>query len=193
MLLKENNTCLIQSCLGVSELKKNGIFPSRAQTPVTPEPPKKKQKVGHHANNHVPVNHKHGRTHIFFNSNHEGTAGAKAWKPKRPVPASRKGAEKLLLDEGGDLPRGRHKGDAGEMKKTKKMKTKRPNRFASAPSDGRTKQDSPGWGGRTPNSDSKQERKKRKKMKIAEKRLNSPMYPTDENLFTIKQRRGRRR
>lgn len=207
LLKKNNNTCLIKSCLGFSELKKNGIFPSRGQTPVTPEPPKKKQKVGHHANTHVPVNHKHGRTHIFFNSNqeyggsnknkHEGMAGAKAWKPKRPVPASRRVAEKLLLDEGGDLPRGRHKGETGEMKKTKKMKTKKPNRGASAPSDGRTKQDSLGWRDRTPNSDSKQEKKKRKKklqkMKIAEKRLNSPMYPRDENLFMIKQRRGRRR
>lgn len=104
---------------------------------------------------------------------------------------------KLLLDEGGDLPRGRFKGETGETKKRKKTKMKKPNRVASAPSDGRTKRDSPGWRDRTPNPDSKQEKKKQKKklqkMKIAEKRLQSPMYPTDENLFTIKQRRGRRR
>lgn len=209
MSLKKN-TRLMKSCPGFSELKKNGIFPSGAQTPVAPEPPRKKQKVGHHANNQASaVNHKHGRTHIFFNSNHEyggsnknkhnGMAGAKAWKPKRPVPASRKVPGKLLLDEGGDLPRGRHKGETAEVKKAKKMKmkTKKANRAASAPSDGRTNQDCPGWRDRTPNSDSKQERKKRKKklqkMKIAEKRLNSPMYPRDENLFMIKQRRGRRR
>lgn len=195
----------------VKELKRNGIFPSSAQTPVTPEPPKKKHKVGHHANNHpprhTPDGHKHGRNHIFFNSNHEygasnkskheGTGSSKAWKPKRPVPPSRKVPVKLLLDEGGDLPRGRFKGETGEMKKRKKMKMKKPNRVASAPSDGRTKRDSPGWRDRTPNPDSKQEKKKQKKklqkMKIAEKRLQSPMYPTDENLFTIKQRRGRRR
>lgn len=194
-----------------SELKKNGIFPSSAQTPVTPEPPKKKQKVGHHANNHpphrAPDSHKHGRTHIFFHRNpeyrasnkhkHEVTGSAKAWNPKRPVPATRKVPAKLLLDEGGDLPRGGLKGETGEMKKRKKMKTKKPNRVALALSDGRTKRDSPGWRDRAQNPDSKQEKKKQKKkwqkMKIAEKRLQSPMYPTDENLFMIKQRRGRRR
>lgn len=189
----------------------NGIFPSSAQTAVTPEPPNKRQKVGHHGNNYPPRHtadsHKHGRTHIFFNSNREygasnknkdeGAGGAKAWKPKRPVPPSRKVPVKLLLDEGGDLPRGGLQRETGEMKKRKKTKMKKPNRDASAPSGGRTKRDSPGWRDRTANPDSKQEKKKQKKklqkMKMAEKRLQSPMYPTDENLFTIKQRRGRRR
>lgn len=197
------------------ELKENGFFPTSAPTLVTPEPPKKKQRVGHHGSNprhrhaphHRPDGHTHGRTHIFFNSDHEyrgshknrydGPGGAKAWKPKRPVPTSRKVPPvKLLLDEGGDLPRGGFKGETVEMKKRKKMKTKKLNRGSSAPPDGGAKRVSPGWRDRTPNPDSKQEKKRRKKfqkLKMAEKKLDSLMYPTDENLFTIKQRRGRRR
>lgn len=114
------------------------------------------------------------------------------------MPTSRGVQGKLLFDEADDFPRGGAKGETVEMKKKKKRKkTKTPNAVFPAPSDGHKRPDCPSLMDGMPNSESKLEKKKRKKrsqkLRIAEKRLDSKMYPTDENLFIIKQRRGRRR
>lgn len=114
------------------------------------------------------------------------------------MPTSRWVQGKLLFDEADDFPRGGTKGETVEMKKKKKRKkTKTPNAVPSARSDGHKRQDCPSSLDGMPNSESKLERKKKKKrsqkLRIAEKRLDSKMYPTDENLFIIKQRRGKRR
>lgn len=114
------------------------------------------------------------------------------------MPTSKGVTGKLVFDEADAFPRGGAKGETIEMKKKKKRKkTKTPNTVPSAPSDGHKRQDCLSLMDGMPNSESKLEMKKRKKrsqkLRIAEKRLDSKMYPTDENLFIIKQRRGKRR
>ncbi|XP_050926614.1 zinc finger CCHC domain-containing protein 7 [Lates calcarifer] len=135
--------------LKVKELKKNGCFPTTSQTPVTPGPPKKKQKISHLENNcdpnhtpqQTPNNHKPSPNHIFFRDSDfsdttpktnkfkqpESTGKVKPWKPKRPVPTSRNQLPpaKLILDEAADFPRGGGRG-ANIEKKKKKKRWKRP-------------------------------------------------------------------
>ncbi|KAM7008656.1 zinc finger CCHC domain-containing protein 7 [Tautogolabrus adspersus] len=38
----------------VKDLKQSGLYPAASEAPVTPGPPKKKQKLSHHKNNHKP-------------------------------------------------------------------------------------------------------------------------------------------
>lgn len=202
------------------ELKENGFLPASSQTPLTPGPPKKKQKISYHKNNHQAThtphrssnNHKH--SHIFFNDNHdftapksnkynkykqqESTSNVKPWKPKRPVPTSRDPPAKLILDEADDFPRGGRKGENLKMKKKKKKKTKQ---APSVPPQGhRDSRPDRLWTGtgEMQGSESKQEKGKKKRMRrslsrrTADKKLAAQMYPTDENLFIIKQRKRSR-
>ncbi|XP_035515895.1 zinc finger CCHC domain-containing protein 7 [Morone saxatilis] len=209
----------------VIELKEKGLFPASSETPVTPGPPKKKQKISHHKNNHQPKhrphqssnNHRHNPSHIFFNDSHdyraptpktkynknkqqESTSNVKAWKPKRPVPKSRDPPAKLILDEADDFPRGRGKGENTEMMKKKKKRMRKGKQVSSVTPEGH-RDGRPGrlrWTvtGEMQGSESKAEKGKKKKKnrprRSTDKKLAEQMYPTDENLFIIKQRKRKR-
>lgn len=210
-----------------ADLKKNGLFTTSSQTPVTPGPPKKKQKFSHdrnshhhnHTPHHTPNNHK--RSHIFFSDNdfknktpksnkfnkfkhYDSTGSAKPWKPKRPVPISRDSLPptKLILDEADDFPRGGGKREKEEEKKKKKRKMMKkttgvtpeghrgsgPQRLCWTVS-GATQ----GSGSKQENGEKKAKKKRNRDRRNSDKKNSAPMYPTDENLFIIKQRRKRSR
>jgi len=185
------------------ELKKKGFFlTSSFQTPTTPEPPNKKQKVGQQQHpNHTPRQspNKDRPNHVFFtdsdfveaaattakknNKHKQQESHVKPWKPKRPVPASkdRRPVAKLIVDEAEDFPRGGGKvKDAEKKRKRKRLRKKK--QAPSAPPEAAT-----GPQG----SLSKQPRVKRKRKSRAQKN-DAQMYPTDENLFIIKQRKGKK-
>ncbi|XP_037619985.1 zinc finger CCHC domain-containing protein 7 [Sebastes umbrosus] len=205
----------------VKELKKKGLFSTSSQTPLTPGPPNKKQKISHYKSNHQfnhtprqsPNNHK--RSHIFFNDNDgfgaaaappktnnynkykQGSTGhVKPWKPKRPVPTSRERLPptKLIVDEADDFPRGRGKGEDTEKKRKRSRNRKkslpeghgecRPDRlFGTIPEEMQGLASKPQKGKRNRRS---------RAWKNADKNNDEQMYPTDENLFIIKQRKRRR-
>ncbi|XP_058496162.1 zinc finger CCHC domain-containing protein 7 [Solea solea] len=185
----------------VKELKRNGCFSNTCENPVTPEPPKKKQKLNHHKNNHThhqtSQNHKPSRSHIYFNNDddddltipktnkfskckqQQSTSNVKPWKPKRPVPTSRDPSTKLFLDEADDFPRGRGKGRGivGKKSNKNKMKTK--------------EEPKGGQRDRRPDHLFGEKRKKNQARRVSNKKSAASMYPTDENLFIIKQRKRR--
>lgn len=195
------------------ELQKNGIFPTGLQTPLTPGPPKKKQKVSHYKNNHH-TPHKRTNNHIFFHNNHEvrgpahktsknqqheSSGNVKFWKPKKTFPPSRDTPSKVIFDDADDFPRGGGKGEASEIKKKKKKKRPRkPKQVSSVPPEGHTdrRPDYPSWTGEMQRMESKPEKRRRQRrpqtMRTDGKKANRQMYPTDENLFIIKQRRRHR-
>ncbi|TMS23545.1 Zinc finger CCHC domain-containing protein 7 [Larimichthys crocea] len=205
----------------VKDLKKNGFFLAGPGTPLTPGPPEKKQKVNNHntpqqsTNNHKPSR----GNHIFFNDNHdfnaptpkknkynkykpESTGSVKPWKPKRPVPNSRDPPARIILDEADDFPRGGSKAAGIDMKKKKKRKKERTQKMKPVSSETpngrrRGRPDHLFGNGQTPGSDSKPEKAKRRKrnraQRVADKKLAGQMYPTDENLFIIKQRKRKSR
>lgn len=192
------------------EMTKNGYFPTTSQTHLTPGPPKKKQKINHQSNttpHQTPNKHKPSPSHIFFTDNdfkdatpklnkhnkykqHESTGKAKPWKPKRSVPTSRDQLtpNKLILDESADFPRGG--GKAGNLEKKKKKRNKK---MKEGYRDSRLC-----WtvSGELQGAELKQNGEKKKKRNRArrtgDKKTAPPMYPTDENLFIIKQRKRSR-
>ncbi|XP_034543875.1 zinc finger CCHC domain-containing protein 7 [Notolabrus celidotus] len=204
----------------IKDLKQHGLFPAGTETPLTPGPPKKRQKVDHHKNNHkhnhTPHqsnnNHKSNRTHIFFKDNHdfkapaaklnkhhkfkqpESAGNVKPWKPKRPVPTSREPPPKLVLDEADDFPRGGAKADNTVMKK-KRKRVKKIKPVPSGPpgGHGNSRADRSCWTARGEFHGSKQEKgenkRKRRNWGKGDYKKNAQMYPTDENLFIIKQKR----
>ncbi|XP_069553561.1 zinc finger CCHC domain-containing protein 7 isoform X1 [Brachyistius frenatus] len=206
--------------LKVKELKNNGCFTAFSQTPVTPGPPKKKQKTSYrthnHQSNHTPhqtfSNHKPSHSHIFFNDSNdlsvvppkknkhnkskrqESVGSAKPWKPKRPVPTSRDPPPRLILDEDDDFPRGGGTGESMAKKKRRKKNKMKHVPFAPPEGPGRL------WTvrGKKQGPESQQEKgeKKRKRKyqahRKSDKKLSAQMYPTDENLFVIKQRKHKR-
>uniref|UniRef100_A0A3Q3KTM9 Zinc finger CCHC domain-containing protein 7 n=1 Tax=Mastacembelus armatus TaxID=205130 RepID=A0A3Q3KTM9_9TELE len=207
--------------LKVKGLEKNGCFPATSHTSVTPGPLKKKQKISHHKSNqqlnntpHQTTNsHKPSPSHIFFSDSdfknaipktkkyvknrQEKSAGSgKPWKPKRPVPTSRNPLPpaKLILDEADDFPRGGGKGESMEKskkkKKIKKAKEVPPKGFRDS------RPDHLCWTvtGEMQGSESSGRKKKKKKERNQQnnKNIATPMYPTDENLFIIKQRKHKR-
>lgn len=205
--------------LKVKELKKNGCFTNTCQTPVTPGPPKKKPKVGHHKNNHTPhqtpSNHKPSSSHIFFSDKDfrdetpktneskyqqpQSTGNVKRWKAKRPVPTSRDPlpSKKIILDEAADFPRGRGKGENSAQKKSRGKKMKKTK--VEGHREGRPDRLRWNVAGGMQRSESKQElgasgkKKRYRGRRIAgSKHHAEPMYPTDENLFIIKQRKRNR-
>ncbi|XP_029295002.1 zinc finger CCHC domain-containing protein 7 [Cottoperca gobio] len=202
--------------LKVEELKKNGFLTSSFQTPLTPGPPKKKQKMIHHKSNYQPNQtprqspNNHKRNHIFFNDDdftaparkrnkynkhkqQEDTGNVKPWKPKRPVPTSRDRPPptKLILNEADDFPRGGGKGVAKEKKRMMKRKHV-PEKLPKG------QKDRPRWSktGEMQGSASKQEKGKKNRRNRAQRNADkngaAQMYPTDENLFIIKQRKRHR-
>ncbi|XP_034389348.1 zinc finger CCHC domain-containing protein 7 [Cyclopterus lumpus] len=174
----------------VKELKKKGFFLTTSfRPPPTPEPPSKIQKVGHHHLHHRP-------NHVFFNDSDFVEAAApkskknnkhkqqeshvKPWKPKRPVPTSkdRPPAAKLIVDEAKDFPRGGGKGKDAE-KKRKRLSNKK--RAPSAPPEAAT----------SPQGSPRVKRNKKSRGR-KNKKAAAQMYPADENLFIIKQRKGKK-
>ncbi|XP_031141665.1 zinc finger CCHC domain-containing protein 7 [Sander lucioperca] len=208
------------------ELKKNGFLPACSQTPLTPGPPKKKQKISHHKSNPRPYHTPHQSpnkptpksSHIFFNDNDDfgsaapktnnnnkhkqqkGASNVKPWKPKRPVPTAKDShpPTKLILDEADDFPRGGGKGEDIVKKRNRLKKTKQVP-LAQPEGHRKSRPDRLCWTvtGEMQGSASKQEKGKRKKRnrarKSADKKGAAQMYPTDENLFIIKQKKKRNR
>lgn len=204
------------------ELKKNGGFQSFSEALLTPVPPKKKRKISFHKTNHqsyhiprhTPNNHNPRPSHLFFNDNdlsaatpktkkfnkykqQESIGNVKPWKPKRPVPTSRNPlpAAKPIFNEAEDFPRG---GGMGENRK-KKRKKKKMNHVPSAQPGGHTeKRSNPLFGsvgGKVQGPKAKQEKRKKRKNQApttADKKTGAQMYPADDNLFFIKQRKRRR-
>lgn len=188
-------------CFFLSDLKMNGHFPATSQSLSTQEPSKKKQKLNHHKNI---SQSKNTPKHIFFSDYcklkgpsyktktykaQEGTSGVKPWKPKRPVPTSREMGSKIIFDEADDFPRGGSKGqNMKRFKKSKQVPEEQniPNR--------------PAWLGETaatvvaaaPPHPGKRKKKRGRGSRLGGKIADVQMYPTDENLFIIKQRRRTR-
>uniref|UniRef100_A0A3P9KBR2 Zinc finger CCHC domain-containing protein 7 n=1 Tax=Oryzias latipes TaxID=8090 RepID=A0A3P9KBR2_ORYLA len=212
--LKEINRRQHRIKLKTQEMRKNSSFPRPSQTPSTLTPPKKKPKINTQTNNTSyrppkPI-HKSTPNHIFFKDEElrvetpttkkfrDGAGSAKQWKPKRPVPTSRNPLPpaKPVLDEEDDFPRGgRPKKDAEERRKMKKKnKMKRIHSSLTEGQQGK-RRDHPRWTvgenrWRPPSTKPKAEQKKNGK-KFAQKKLNT-QYPTDEDLFSIKQRKRSR-
>ncbi|KAK7929434.1 hypothetical protein WMY93_005829 [Mugilogobius chulae] len=183
-------------------LKNNDIIPSVLQSPSTPGPPRKKQKTCLEKRNHrqkgvarqsyktdLPAS-----SHIFFSDTpesisqtskqpkHKIVSVEKPWKPKRPVPQSRDSLPrpKVVFDESDDFPRGGGEGE--EVEKGKKGKKMKKNGQSLCWTDARRQKT---------NNNSVNQRKK-KKTKKANTNMTNKMYPTDENLFVIKQRKRKR-
>lgn len=100
---------------------------------------------------------------------------------------------KLILDEAADFPRGRSRGGNTEKKNKRTMK-----KLKQVPAEGHRDR-RPDRLFRSVSGEMKSKKEKGEKMKkrnranrIADKKLASQMYPTDENLFNIKQRKRRR-
>ncbi|XP_060921173.1 zinc finger CCHC domain-containing protein 7 isoform X2 [Labrus mixtus] len=232
----------------MKDLKKSGLYPAASEAPVTPGPPKKKQKLSHvknnqkpnhtprqNADNHKPNrtprpntdkhkhkhkpnqtpgqttgNHKPDRSHIFFQDDDfeppaakknkrnkhkqpESAGNVKPWKPKRPVPTSRERPAKLTLDEADDFPRG-----GATKKQRKKKETHAPSGPPGGHGDGRA--DRLSWTVRGEVQGSRQQKGEKKKRKRKQegkgdsnKNHDAHMYPTDENLFIIKQKKRKSR
>ncbi|XP_051940215.1 zinc finger CCHC domain-containing protein 7 isoform X1 [Hippocampus zosterae] len=180
------------------ELKKIGFMPDNSQTWLTNGSPKKKQKISHATNGHLfntkldrtACNPKATRNHIFFNDGSDSEAAlfpknkfnkhrrqasaGKQWKPKRAVPKERPALPKLIVDDGGDFPRGK----GGGVKPKKKSKKNKQGSAAELKDDFRT----------VPGKTKKDKHEKRNRCK----KMAVKMYPTDENLFNIKQRKCKR-
>uniref|UniRef100_A0A667Y7R0 Zinc finger CCHC domain-containing protein 7 n=2 Tax=Myripristis murdjan TaxID=586833 RepID=A0A667Y7R0_9TELE len=169
-----------------------------------------------HRSYQTPNNHKPSPKHIMFRDNKQASAmrpktkkadkhkqqgtssTAKPWQPKRAVPTSRGPLPpvkpvKLVFNEADDFPRG---GVTGE-KKEKKNKRKKKNRqgllgppeahFRPA---ARTPDRLFGVG---PGGEMKRKRRRaRGRERKAANMAAADMYPTDENLFIIKQRKRKR-
>ncbi|KAM7419189.1 hypothetical protein PAMA_016351 [Pampus argenteus] len=215
--VKEINSRQHRIKFKVKGLKKNGFFPASIQSPLTPAPPKKKQKVSHHKNIHQP-NHTPHQTpnnykpsHIFFNNDNdfsaatpktnkhnkykqqESAGAGKTWKPKRPVPTSRDQLPptKLILDEADDFPRGSSRGEKTEKKNKKRSMKKSKLVPPERHGDGRPHHLFRTVTKEMQGSGSKKRERDRRKRRAGAKHA-AQMYPTDENLFIIKQRKRSR-
>ncbi|XP_076021579.1 zinc finger CCHC domain-containing protein 7-like [Genypterus blacodes] len=196
----------------VKDLKENGLFPNSSQAAVTPGPAKKKRKVNdrpNHHSPHTPNHNKAGPSHIIFRDDdstpkmpkgnkakwhkQESHGSAKPWKPKRPVPTKkdRPPQAKLVMDEAADFPRGRAKAGNTLLNKKRKMKGNPPKQRGEV--GGGNKRGcvfGPGKGpARVLPSDQKKRKGKRNRNQKPGQKAAAEKYPTDENLFTIKQRR----
>nr|XP_061792493.1 zinc finger CCHC domain-containing protein 7 [Nerophis lumbriciformis] len=182
----------------VKELMKNGLLSNNSQSPFTPGPPHKKQKTSHANNEHLfnnhfdrtPRSHKATGSHIFFHhtnevakstfKKHKQESKGKQWKPKRPVPKEKPAPPKLIVDEMLDFPRG---GAIGEKTEKKKKKSKKNNKSSAVGLNG---------GGLLRTAAGKSKKDNRAKKSHLHKKKAAQMYPTDENLFCIKQRKRKR-
>uniref|UniRef100_A0A9J7XPS6 Zinc finger CCHC domain-containing protein 7 n=1 Tax=Cyprinus carpio carpio TaxID=630221 RepID=A0A9J7XPS6_CYPCA len=185
------------------ELKQAGLIsPDSAVITYTPQPPRKKQKTSHkhspypystHTNNqHTPKRRiAHTPKHTYFNVNQNsetpGNHGKHTPKSKfKPQKQSQNEAKKkkkktqsedFVLDEDADFPRGYKK---------RPHKT----RDVSSPRKANVKPNKP-FGMEKNNKKDKISKKKERKWQKRERKAakDSSMYPSDENLFLIKQRK----
>ncbi|KAM6940640.1 zinc finger CCHC domain-containing protein 7 [Xenentodon cancila] len=213
--VKEINRRHNRIMMKAEEMKRNGYFTALSETPVTSEPPKKKQKISHHKGNHqnkcVPQltrNNKAIASHIFFDDKcelrnatrktkkfkrQEIVGNVKPWKPKRPVPISRDSIPpaKRVVDEADDFPRGGGPEENAEKKKRKKNKKKQRNEMSLLLPEGHKEKGPDHLRERRWELASKKQKgdKKKNGKNRAHKKLVTQMYPADENLFIIKQRK----
>nr|XP_057937738.1 zinc finger CCHC domain-containing protein 7 [Doryrhamphus excisus] len=196
--------------------KKCSFIQNSSQTTLTPGPPKKKQKISHENNSKVFsrqfANHKpspgHAGSDFKAGSNlnkHKQENVSKQWKPKRAVPKKRPAPSMFIVDESEDLPRG---GGEEKEKKKKKKKKKKLNQVLSNGSvfgtesicgskkiscgDSVIKKKSKETNKTSPGKSKKKKDEKKTKKKPSHKKISAQMYPTDENLFIIKQRKRKR-
>nr|XP_020479863.1 uncharacterized protein LOC109974158 [Monopterus albus] len=192
----------------IQELKKKGCFGTPSQTPQTPGPLKKKQKISHHKNNQqcnqtprqTPSSHKPSPSHIFFKDSDfkktmpktdqykrynrpESTGNVKPWKPKRPVPTSRAllPKTKLILDEADDFPRGGGKREKIDKNRKMRMRMKRKK---ETPAEGHrdSRPDRRSWNVTREVPGSQLNRKQRRRNRRFGKKPAAPVHQTDENL-----------
>ncbi|XP_017262570.1 zinc finger CCHC domain-containing protein 7 [Kryptolebias marmoratus] len=204
--------------LKVNEMRRSGHLPALSPTPHAPEAPKKKQKISHHTNNHqpnktpgqTPNEHKPSPSHIFFSDSdfsktasktksfrqQQGVGSVKPWKPKRPVPTSRDPlpSSKLALGEDEDLPRGG--GMQPNKKKKKKVnKTTQVSLFQPQGHKGSNSNHlcrTVGGGMQRLASNNKKGEKRKNWKNYNNKKVGAQLYPEDDDLFIIKQRKRRR-
>lgn len=169
----------IRTCVSLTELQDAGLIsPDRGGFTSTPQPPRKKQKTSHKHTSpypystHTPRHHPQAyqqNTHFSFKQNYgKGTPQSKFTpQQQNQKEAKKKKKEKsavIVIDEDADFPRG------GKKSPNKPFGTKKNNK--------------------------KKYKKKQmlRKLKKREQKAakDSSMYPSDENLFQIKQRNGKR-
>lgn len=186
------------------ELEQAGLIsPDRAVVTYTPQPPRKKQKNSYkqstypyntHTNNQYTqkkrVAHTPKHTHFNVKQNSETPGNHSKHTPKskfKPQEHSQKEAKKkkkktqsevIVLDEDSDFPRG--------YKKSPHKTT----RDVSSPRKANVKPNKP-FGMEKNNKKDKITKKKERKWQKRERKAakDSSMYPSDENLFLIKQRK----
>ncbi|XP_013868719.1 zinc finger CCHC domain-containing protein 7 [Austrofundulus limnaeus] len=198
--------------MNVNEMRKRGHLPA----PHTPEPPKKKQKISHHTNNHQPKKttfqtpnmHKPRPSHIIFtdsdfpNSTHktksltqqQPVGSVKPWKPKRLVPTSRDPlpTKKRALDEDEDLPRGGGpQPNKMQNKGRKKKKTGQVFLFQTEMHKGRKSDLFCGTGGGGMQKQTSKNQKRENWKKFNNKK--SGAQHEEDNLFGIKQRKRKKK
>lgn len=201
--IKDIKTTQHKLKLKTQNLKSNGFIPQVPQTPSTSGPPKKKQKTNHNISNHRHTPRQSFKSdlpaskHIFFgdsshrvsktkkHNEHKVVSLEKPWKPKRPVPTRPRDTSSnavVVIDDEEDFPRGGGQGEEVErMKKKKKMKKN------GLCWNGTEKQ-----GVSSGCANDKKKRRKKRAKKNVNKNVEDKMYPTDENLFIIKQRKHKK-
>ncbi len=186
--------------MSLSELEQAGLIsPDTALITYTPLPAWKKQKTSHkwspypyntHTNNQNTPKRRiaHTPKHAYFNTsetpgNHSKHTPKSKFKPKEQ---SQKGVKKkkkktqsevTVLDEDADFPRGY-------------KKSPHKTRDVSSPRKAKVKPNKP-FGMEKNNKKDKITKKKERKWQKRERKAakDSSMYPSDENLFLIKQRK----
>ncbi|KAM9819546.1 zinc finger CCHC domain-containing protein 7 [Syngnathus typhle] len=183
-----------------AELKKTSLTSDNSHF-STPGPKRKKQKISHANNGHLFDNkfertvwkHKSSPRHKFFHDRNDSEAevfpkrgfnkerqqgnAAKQWKPKRPVPKERPAPSQLIIDEGLAFPRGGARGE--KPKKKKKYNQASSVEFRDA--------------GRFETTPGKLRKDKHRKRNNFRRKMDTEVYPTDENLFSIPQRKRKQK
>lgn len=182
------------------ELIKSGHLPA-----YLPEPQKKKQKTSLHTNktpHQTPNKPKSTPSHIIFTNKdfsssppktkgfkqQQAAGSVKPWKPKRPVPTS-KGplpSSERALDGEEHLPRGWGKQPGKKQNKKKKNKTGQALLFQP---DGHQDSKSNHLFKMQKQASKNQKGARKKNWKNFTSKVDAQLYPEEDNLFIIKQRR----
>lgn len=184
------------------ERLKNDDIPHFSQSPSTSGPPRKKQKITHDKRNHQYTPRQSFKSdlpaskHIFFGETSDSVSKSnkrknlkvasleKPWKPKRPVPQQRHSAPNAVIVNEEDFPRGGGQGEEVERKKKSKKMKKNGQSLCWTKA-----------GKQRPFSECAKDKNKKqgkKAKKNGNKNMANKTYPTDENLFIIKQRNHKR-
>lgn len=174
----------------------------------TPQPPRKKQKTSHkqspyphntHTNNqhtpkrriaHTPKHHQQAHQHLSVKQNSQtpGSHGKGKFIPqqqsqKEAKKKKKKNSSVIVLDEDADFPRGGKQGPhkTGFFSSPRKANMKLKKAFGIEKNNKK----------KTETITKKKERKLKKRQKKAAN--DASMYPSDENLFQIKQRKVKKR